>query len=197
MVVVHHTHLIPNIVDRLKSNDLVFFDDCLYSQYVFLCENMETLRMRNIVCVLGLSPKVVRPSDAPGMYGIESAILHKQLNSQIKTCVDEITGTYINGFMNISEVKYLLTYDNVFIALHGCCHLKLEDELNRFKQTMLFKQDLVDGLKMFDEYGFQTDIFVYPYAFEPFLGSRILKENGFRYIFAGHNSKRIPVEELK
>ena len=30
-IVIHHTHLIDNIIDLLLPNDIVFFDDCLYS----------------------------------------------------------------------------------------------------------------------------------------------------------------------
>lgn len=39
-VVVHHTHLLgQRIVDFLHANDIVFFDDCLFSQYNFIKEN--------------------------------------------------------------------------------------------------------------------------------------------------------------
>jgi hypothetical protein len=31
MVVIHHTHLISNIMSLINDYDLLFFDDCLYS----------------------------------------------------------------------------------------------------------------------------------------------------------------------
>ena len=50
--------------------------------------------------------------------------------------------------------------------------------------------------KILSEMGIKTDIYVFPYSYEPFLSHTILKRNGFRYTFAGKDSKRIPIEEL-
>ena len=42
-----------------------------------------------------------------------------------------------------------------------------------------------------------TDIYVYPYAYDDIVGSySYLKKMGFRYVFAGKDSKRTPIEEL-
>jgi hypothetical protein len=49
---------------------------------------------------------------------------------------------------------------------------------------------------MLKQMNLATDIFVYPYAYQPFLGNKILTEFGFRYIFAGENTKRISIERL-
>lgn len=51
-------------------------------------------------------------------------------------------------------------------------------------------------MSILSEIGINTDIYVFPYSYEPFLSHTILKRNGFRYIFAGKDSKRIPIEEL-
>lgn len=196
MVVIHHTHLIKNIVGLLNQKDLVFFDDCLFSQYIFLKNNIEQLKKKDIMCVLGLSPKAVRPIGNPGVYAVESAVLHNQLNAEVQTIDDEITGEYINGFMTIDEVKELLTDETVFLALHGCCHLKLENEKTQIMQGVKFRRDIKDGVEKLAEFGLSTDIFVYPYAHEPFIGRKVLSEFGFRYIFAGKDSKRISLETI-
>lgn len=125
MVVVHHTHLIPNIVNLLKHGDLVFFDDCLYSQYVFLRGNSDALDKLGIIRVLGLSPKAIRPYETDGIYEVESSVLHNQLNEQVRVISNETNGDYIRGFMSMPEVKTLLTNKNTFLALHGCCHLDM------------------------------------------------------------------------
>lgn len=196
MVVIHHTHLIKDIAGLLNQRDLVFFDDCLFSQYVFLKNNIEQLKQKGIVCVLGFSPKVVRPIGNPGIEAVESAKLHKQLNIEVHSVDDKITGDYINGFMTLDEVKELIADESVYLGLHGCCHLNLENEENKILQGMKFRRDVEDGVGKLTEYGLFTDIFVYPYAYEPFLGHRTLDEFGFRYIFAGNDSKRIPIEKI-
>lgn len=150
----------------------------------------------DIVCILGLSPKAIREECNFGICAVESAVLHNQMNSEIKLFEDEICGEYINGFMTISEVRTLMQNDNVFLALHGCCHLHLQDISSIIEQSLIFKRDVESGIKALNEYGLNTDIFVYPYAYEPFLSRKILREHGFRYIFAGNDSKRIPIEEL-
>ena len=44
LIVAHETVAFPdNILDLLQQNDILFFDDCLYSQYVFLKKNIEQL----------------------------------------------------------------------------------------------------------------------------------------------------------
>ena len=43
----------------------------------------------------------------------------------------------------------------------------------------------------------QTDIYVYPYAYDEIAGSyACLKKAGFRHVFAGKDSKRTPIECL-
>ena len=59
-----------------------------------------------------------------------------------------------------------------------------------------FQKDVSDGMDMLVRLGYKTDIFVYPYAYEPVFGSSFLRRMGFRYIFAGRDSQRTPMEEL-
>ena len=64
-VVVHHTHLLgQRIVDFLHVNDIVFFDDCLFSQYNFIKDNENFFKEMTIDCVLGFSS---------GLYAVEDA----------------------------------------------------------------------------------------------------------------------------
>ena len=133
MVVVHHTHLIQDIVSLLKEWDIVFFDDCLYSQYIFLKDNIDILKDMNITCVIGISPKALRQEGTDGFYAVESGKLHEKMNLEIKTRDDVISGDYINGFMCKSELIELLNNENVFPALHGCCHLKMDGTVEKYK----------------------------------------------------------------
>lgn len=56
-IVIHHTCYIDDdiILAALCQNDLVFFDDCLYSQYLFLKKYAKVLADKSIACVLGFS----------------------------------------------------------------------------------------------------------------------------------------------
>lgn len=56
-IVIHHTCYIDDdiILAALCQNDLVFFDDCLYSQYLFLKKYAKVLADKSITCVLGFS----------------------------------------------------------------------------------------------------------------------------------------------
>ena len=56
-IVIHHTCYIDDnvILASLRKNDLVFFDDCLYSQYVFLKKYAKSLEDMSIACILGFS----------------------------------------------------------------------------------------------------------------------------------------------
>jgi hypothetical protein len=197
MIVIHHILDDEFVLCRLNQNDLVFFDDCLYSQYIFIKKYHQKLYDMNIVCVMGLSPKAIRPDNIPGISNIESHILHNQMNSHIKTYRDEIHGEFISGFMSKNEIDDVLNLKNIFLALHGCCHLKLENISNQLERIKVFIDDTNDGKKMLETFGYKTDIFVYPYDYEPSIGDAFLRRIGFRYIFGGDNSKRIYVETMK
>lgn len=196
LIVIHHIHKLKNPLIHIKTGDLLFFDDCLYSQYVFLKNNIDMLYNLGVGCVLGLSPKAIRSELDSGIKDIESDTLHKQMNEQIKIYTDTICGEYINGFMSLKEINEILKYKNVFIALHGCCHLKLENVKSKIEQSKIFLNDLDDGIRLMKEYNLITNIYVYPYAYEPCISQIYLKKRGFKYIFAGNNSKRIPIESL-
>lgn len=180
----------------INDYDLLFFDDCLYSQYVFLKQNNDILKQKNVVCVMGLTTKAIRPENNIPKYDIQSSELHLLMNKQIKTYNDVVQGDYINGFMSLSEIYELIQNENIFLAFHGCCHLNLQEEKSKIYQTQIFRRDICDGVEMLKQMNLTTDIFVYPYAYQPFLGNKILTEFGFRYIFAGENTKRISIERL-
>lgn len=146
MLVVHHTHLVPGLFWLFRPHDVVFFDDCLYSQYTFLAENVDRMSEIGIDCVLGLSPKAMRPEGICGIREIESWRLHEALNSQVRSASDTASGDYLRGFMCESEVRELLSHGNVHLALHGCCHLKLETVENRVEQARMFSEDVDSGM---------------------------------------------------
>lgn len=106
----------------------------------------------------------------------------------------------LHGFMSVEEVHELLDLQNTYIAFHGGRHLSLESDvkngMGKIDIAMDFRMDISSGVKRFHDFGFDTDIFVYPYAYDFFISDKILKEFGFRYIFAGRNSKRIEIERV-
>ena len=65
-IVIHHTHLFENVdvLSYLKPNDDVFFDDCLYSQYVFIKKNINFFIDNKIDCILGFSSGLYANEDA-------------------------------------------------------------------------------------------------------------------------------------
>lgn len=197
-ITIHHCHLfdIKTVLNQINQNDVLFFDDCLYSQYVFLKNFNELFRERHIKCVLGFSSYLFREEGERGIYDIRSDEIHKECNKHIKSIKDSKDGLKtINGFMTISEIKNLLTYDNISLALHGCCHLRLTD-LDKFDQLTTFRLDLIDGMEMLNKHNLKTNIFVYPYEYSLKTMNIILVNYGFQYIFGEDETDRIELETL-
>lgn len=100
--------------------------------------------------------------------------------------------------MAINEIKQLLKYENIFLAGHGSKHLQLNSkQYSKFKQTTLFTFDVSEMCTELKTYSLNTDIFVYPYAYDDFPCSKhIVQKHNFRYIFAGYDSQRLEIEKL-
>lgn len=84
-VVIHHTHLLPSSwPSLLKKDDIVFFDDCLFSQWTFLKENTGVFTERGIDCVLGFSSGLyASEDDGQQIHDVESHVLHDICNAKI------------------------------------------------------------------------------------------------------------------
>ena len=65
----------------LQQNDMLFLDDCLYSQYVFLLKNIDALKDKNIACVLGFSTSIFRREDRLPIYDAHCAEFHNRVHS--------------------------------------------------------------------------------------------------------------------
>lgn len=187
-IVIHHTHLIDDMMSLLNNNDVVFFDDCLYSQYIFIKQNIKQLQDKNIICILGFSTQIYRTNQIPLIEN--SAILHDRVHAN-----DYLA---FGGFMTIDEIKELLSFDNIYLAGHGAKHLELEKmNLSKIQQTTLFIKDVVEMKKSFEKFNLSTDIFVFPYAYDSFPCAKLTINNlGFNYIFAAYDSQRIEIESL-
>lgn len=189
-IVIHHTHILGDelILSLLKDNDVLFFDDCLYSQYLFLKKNNHILLYKNIICILGFSASLYRTNQIPFIE--DSAIIHNRIHIN-----DNLA---LGGFMSLNELRELLKYDNIFLAGHGSKHLNLEKmNLEKTQQTKLFISDINEMLQLFKKFSFQTNIFVYPYAYYDFPCSEIIiKNNGFKYIFGYKNNMRMSIENI-
>ena len=181
-IVIHHTHILGDqlILSLLKDNDVLFFDDCLYSQYLFLKKNNNILLSKNIICILGFSASLYRTNQIP-------FIEHAKDNSAL------------GGFMSLDELRELLAFDNIFLAGHGSKHLDLQNmRLEKLQQTKLFIEDINEMKQLFKKFNFQTDIFVYPYTYYDFPCSNIIvRNNGFKYIFGCKNTMRMSIENVR
>lgn len=189
LIVAHEAFNFENsIVDKvLQYNDMLFFDDCLYSQYVFIKNNVEELQQKNITCILGFSTSIMRISGTP----IVDAICSEQ---HIKFHKGDMTA--LQAYMSIDEIKELLFFDNIFLACHGDRHIELST-CKAIQRTIQFSKDVENAILKMSKYGFQTNIYVFPYAFDNIPGAySCLKSNGFMHIFAGKNTQRTSIESL-
>ena len=189
-IVVHHVFHIKDIISLLDSNDLVFFDDCLYSQYVFITENINKLKAKNICCVLGFSTRIFRYNNALPIYEADCAEFHDRVHNGDKDS--------LNAYMTICEIEELLQHNNVYLACHGSQHLDLKNmNFSKLQQMHAFTADIDQALIDLDVLHQKTSIFVFPYAYDQFpLAYKILNDRGFHFIFAGQDSKRIQIEDV-
>lgn len=201
-IVIHHTHIIGSkaILECLKPDDIVFFDDCLYSQYVFLRDNTDFFAENGIDCVLGFSAGLYSPENIEQIYNVESKTLHDACNVKIRNIeIADALREYLPemaGFMKVSQVKELIEYPFCRLALHGCCHLKLENMDGGFLvKTQAFIDDLKAGMMRFNELGLQSDTYVYPYVYPLTISDMVLRKYGFK-IIVGSDVLRIPIESL-
>lgn len=190
-IVIHHTHNIDEkqFLIMLHDNDILFFDDCLYSQYFFIKKYMSLFIQRNIICILGFSTKIYRTTQKP-LLDIDSAVLHDKIHLNHSTA--------LGGFMSINEINELLTYSNIFLAGHGANHLKLITLTdNKVMQSKLFMFDVNEMIRDFKSFNMKTEIFVFPYAYDDFpCAQSIVHHNNFKYIFAGKNTQRVEIEHV-
>lgn len=188
-IVIHHTFCFDDIIHYLNDNDLVFFDDCLYSQYVFIKDNIKQLQDKNINCVIGFSSDIYRRVGLP-IYEANCAEYHDKIYAND---VDAY-----RAYMSIDEIFELLKFNNIYLACHGAKHINLEAINNsKLDKMKCFIDDLALAKQQFKDLKLSTTIFVYPRAYDRFpLADKIVKDAGFCHIFAGQNSKRIQIEDL-
>lgn len=189
-IVIHDTYKFKDkILKHLNDNDLIFFDDCLYSQYVFLKDNINQLQQKNIVCVISFSSKIYRQKDNKPIYEADCVEYHNKVHNNDLNA--------FNAYMTLDELRQLIAIDNIYLAGHGAKHLDLQNmNLSILQQTNLFKSDLNEMLIDYKKYNLKTNIFVYPYAYDRFLLADFIVKKNFNFIFAGKNSKRIQFEDI-
>lgn len=116
-VVAHSAHLVSGMADALLPGDLLFLDDCLFSQYAWLRENYASLRSSRIDVVLGLSTELIRPAGKTPIVETSDK-LHAEWHAGN---IDSLA-----GFMTEAEIRESLSLDGVWLACHGAKHLDLE-----------------------------------------------------------------------
>lgn len=186
-IVIHHTHLIDNIISFLQYDDLLFFDDCIYSQYLFIRNNIEKIKELNINCVLGVSSNLICQNTDKQITDIKTSELHDRIHTGDTTA--------LNGFMTICEINELLRFDNIFIANHGYDHIELNN-LSETEQIKTFISDFKQSQKFLKEHNLTTDIFVYPYDLVVKGSEHYLQKNGYHYIYPSSKTKRVYIEDL-
>ena len=189
-VVIHEVLNDIDIIHKLQPKDLIFFDDCLYSQYLFLNKHNSYLKSHMMIAVIGFSTQIFRDKN---QLPIEYAIC-SECHSQVHA--GNISA--YNAYMSHDEVHNLLQEDNIYLACHGAQHLELGNmNLTRQQQTNIFKADVARAAYDLSNLGLKTNIFVFPYAYDRFpFAYKILNDYGFFHIFAGHNTKRVQIENI-
>ena len=129
IIVFHECYAFSDSVKYiLKSYDLLFFDDCVYSQYVFLKKYNDFFKANNIFCIIGFSSGLLRKNESKPIEIIKTKEIHDKVNAKIRSWKDiNKLPIECNGMMSLEELKELNVDDNIFIALHGCVHLHLHE----------------------------------------------------------------------
>lgn len=202
-IVFHHCfEYLDNFKDNLEKKindyDLIFFDDCVYSQYVFIKKYYEIFRRKNCFLVIGFSSSLYRNDEDSPILNITTSDIHNECNKFIFSYLDryEYDIEELCGFMSISEIKELLSYDRIYLALHGCCHLNLNNNESDICKCINFTNDIRDGITLLKNNKLNTNIFVFPYDFSIPLFDVSLYHNNFIFIFGGKKTQRIPFESL-
>lgn len=182
--VVHQVECQKTLIDRLHENDIVFFDDCLYSQYLFLRQNNIVLKKHNIKCVLSFSTNIYRHTGKPIEYA-ECAQCHDRFHNGDMSV--------LQCYMSLDEVRELLENDNMYLACHGHNHLQLEAlTSDKVQQSKLFSNDIKTAANMLRSYRMQTSIFVYPYEYDNFyLAQHIAKMHGYNILYGDNSIQRV------
>lgn len=199
--IVIHQCIMPEtmqlILLQAKAKDVLFFDDCLYSQNLFLKENLDYLYEKKFQIILSLSTSLLRPDDLePDLKIKDQAIIHKKINDEFwksrKSNIPfKISKEDLRIFMSLSEIKDFLK-KGIVLAAHGSKHLKLfeyKSSLGFIEQIVVFKEDIQECLNHLKNFGLETKTFVYPYGFESPIERKILKNFGFKYIFSDARRK--------
>ena len=189
-IVIHHCHKLGDISALLNSNVVLFFDDCLFSQYVFLKHNMLKISASGAQCVLGFSANLYRRDcNAKPIAEIESIELHNRVHAGDMNA--------LNGFMTVNEVKELSRFSNVHVACHGYDHIDLERmHLSNVKQLVMFSKDVAQAYSAMEKFGIHTNLFVYPYDYVCYGAKAVLKKYGYNIIWPDEEHQRIYIEEL-
>ena len=190
-IVIHETCIYDDwqIIDNICQNDILFFDDCLYSQYVFLKRNNDKLASKNVTCIIGFSTSIFRRDNQTPIEFAHCASFHDRVHSGDESAYA--------AYMSISEIEELLKFENILLACHGDAHLDLHLEQSRMQKMKLFSDDIYSASMRLRQLGLSTDIFVYPYAYDDILlCNHILKKNGFIKAFAGKDTRRLTFESL-
>lgn len=120
LIVLHETFNISNnVLNAFHDNDILFFDDCLYSQFVFITENNKFLIDHNITCVISFSTGIFRKDEKP-IYEAICSEYHDKIHNN-----DHAARA---AYMSLAEIRQLLEYDNVYLACHGDMHLQLDND---------------------------------------------------------------------
>lgn len=99
--------------------------------------------------------------------------------------------------MSEAELREDLSMEGVYLACHGDKHLDLKRFPEGLARTAVFRKDIAEARTRLAEKQFETDVFVYPYAFWQFpLSEAAVREAGFKIAFAGRDTQRIAIEEL-
>jgi hypothetical protein len=162
-----------------KDDDVVFFDDSLHSQYAYF--NQHKMYDKPVSIILGLSPAFICPPDELTTIHTDSITSHKMAKEQQN----------YSSFMSLTEIQFLLNFDNVYLALHGYKHADLRESQQPLHDFII---EVGSGLAALIELGLPTpSLYLYPYNSKPGWADSMLKR--YKIIYS-EGPGRIAVEEL-
>lgn len=149
-------NILTKISSSVKIDDILVFDDGLYSQYYYMKEIL------NIKCkkYFAISTNLISNIDEEQTWNINRNLamwLYKE--KRIK-----------NSYMNIDQIKEIHNSKDCFLCLHGHNHLKFKEYMDKHKNLKWLHTNFIEDFKISmntfkDTFNFIPDSYCFPYNY--------------------------------
>lgn len=170
---------------EFSDDDILVFDDALYSQYKFF----DLIQNVNCIKYFAVSPYLLNIDEIQELNNRNIAMW------KFKECHKR------NSFMTKNQIIEISKEDNCFISIHGYKHIKFEDIYNKFYRKNLknikelieiFNNDIQLAINWFENnIGYIPNTYCFPYNFtcDGLFKSYIIKNYSFITSFFDSNRK--------